>query len=414
MAAMVFVVRMPELDVAVAAMIVMAAAAGFIATGEVLRLRGRMLRNAGLAADPPNEFDLNRVGLKLLGLYGTFVCIGFVYWLLHEYHGSFYAPFWRMLRLALPALIVLAVPYFFWTDRRQSAPHDGYYHAGLLFAGRWKGLNRQVLKQHALGWGVKAFFLPLMLVFFTTDIHFYRGFDFTHIWDEFRLFYDLSYRLLFSMDLLFATFGYVTTLRLFDAHIRSTQSTLVGWLAALICYQPLWSFVYRTYLPYEDGARMWGPWLANGEPFVWGATAPYLFWGGAILLLLAIYGLATVAFGLRFSNLTHRGIITGGPYRYSKHPAYWSKNLSWWLISVPFITLGSAADAVRHCLMLLMLNGIYWLRAYTEERHLSGDPVYVEYALAMNERSWLAPLVRRFPVLKFLNYRPPAPERAGR
>ena len=48
----------------------------------------------------------------------------------------------------------------------------------------------------------------------------------------------------------------------------------------------------------------------------------------------------------RFSNLTHRGIITNGPYRYSKHPAYLAKNLSWWLVSMPFmITVSPLANA---------------------------------------------------------------------
>lgn len=37
---------------------------------------------------------------------------------------------------------------------------------------------------------------------------------------------------------------------------------------------------------------------------------------------MAIYAWATIMFGGRFSNLTHRGIITNGPYPWTKHPAY--------------------------------------------------------------------------------------------
>ena len=33
-----------------------------------------------------------------------------------------------------------------------------------------------------------------------------------------------------------------------------------------------------------------------------------------LVALTAIYAWATVAFGFRFSNLTHRGILTHGPY----------------------------------------------------------------------------------------------------
>jgi protein-S-isoprenylcysteine O-methyltransferase Ste14 len=84
-----------------------------------------------------------------------------------------------------------------------------------------------------------------------------------------------------------------------------------------------------------------------------------------------------------------RGIITSGPYRWLKHPAYLSKNLSWWLISVPFLAQASYAEAVRHSILLLLVNGIYLLRAITEERHLSWDEDYVAYkAFIRREGLW--------------------------
>ena len=36
--------------------------------------------------------------------------------------------------------------------------------------------------------------------------------------------------------------------------------------------------------------------------------------------------------------------------------------------------------ALQGSVLLLMLNGIYAMRAWTEERHLSRDPTYVAYA----------------------------------
>jgi len=148
---------------------------------------------------------------------------------------------------------------------------------------------------------------------------------------------------------------------------------MLGWLVALICYEPFWSLINAQYLNYDSG-RPWGVVL-------WDMPIIYGLWGGAILLLTGIYVWATVYFGARFSNLTHRGIITNGPYRYTKHPAYLVKNLSWWLISMPFIIHdGQISESIRHCLMLLLVNGIYYIRAKTEERHLSKDPVYNAYA----------------------------------
>jgi hypothetical protein len=70
--------------------------------------------------------------------------------------------------------------------------------------------------------------------------------------------------------------------------------------------------------------------------------------------------------------------------------------LSWWLVSVPFLSTSGFAFALRHCIMLALLNGIYFLRAKTEERHLSRDPVYLEYCewiashgLFAQARRWL-------------------------
>jgi protein-S-isoprenylcysteine O-methyltransferase Ste14 len=128
-------------------------------------------------------------------------------------------------------------------------------------------------------------------------------------------------------------------------------------------------------------------------------------WGSLILVLLAVFSASTVTFGCRFSNLTHRGVLTNGPYRWTRHPAYVAKCTSFWLIFVPFLRGTTITDAVRDCVWLAALCGVYWLRARTEERHLSQDPDYVRYALWMNEHSVFAPLGRWFPALQ---YRPPA------
>jgi len=147
---------------------------------------------------------------------------------------------------------------------------------------------------------------------------------------------------------------------------------VLGWITALVCYEPFWALIGGQYLAYDTG-RGWEEWFGR-TPWLYG------IWGCLILLLVAVYVWSTIAFGARFSNLTHRGIITNGPYRYSKHPAYLSKNLSWWLISMPFMFSVSPARSLRCCALLCLLNGIYYLRAKTEERHLSLDPVYQEYA----------------------------------
>jgi protein-S-isoprenylcysteine O-methyltransferase Ste14 len=115
-----------------------------------------------------------------------------------------------------------------------------------------------------------------------------------------------------------------------------------------------------------------------------------------LVLLTGIYAWATVAFGIRFSNLTHRGILTHGPYAWSKHPAYLSKNLFWWIASTPFLaTTGNPVDMVRNTALLAIVSGVYYWRARTEERHLGADPVYRDYAEWIERNGPIPRLLRR-------------------
>jgi len=211
--------------------------------------------------------------------------------------------------------------------------------------------------------------------------------------------YHALFELSYTVDLLFCVVGYAITLRLFDSHIRSTEPTAFGWVIALLCYQPFYSVIGSTYLRYDDNIFF--------DNWTWLAGLHWLtgVWMVAIIALLFVYSLSTVSFGLRFSNLTYRGIITSGTYRLTKHPAYLSKNLSWWLISVPWVWEHHWWEALRNCCLLGILNLVYYLRALTEERHLSKDPAYVAYALWMNDHGLMSWLGRLLP---FLRYKPPA------
>src|SRR5258708_15442670 len=166
-----------------------------------------------------------------------------------------------------------------------------------------------------------------MLVWLHGEARTLVHFDFSTVsWLNLRL-YDFFYSLIFGIDLLFATAGYMLSFRVIDAHIRTAEPTFFGWAVALFCYQPFYSLFERQYVHYDDGFGF-GAWLSPYVGLRWA-------WAGAIIFLIGVYVLATVAFGVRFSNLTHRGILTHGPYRYTKHPAYVSKNLSWWLAAAP-------------------------------------------------------------------------------
>jgi isoprenylcysteine carboxyl methyltransferase (ICMT) family protein YpbQ len=371
-----------------------AAAATLMALIDLLAFKVSQRDSTGLDWSAAPRDDWPRVLTKFAGLVATLLAVGAAYWLAPEYHGEFYLPYYKTLVLVLPLWLAIAVPYFWYVDRRQRNPHDGYWHMGLIVTGRAAEADRAVLSQHLLGWVVKAYFLPLMLVYLVHNVESLR-FAAQNPWSgDWLAIYEAAFRLTFIFDLAFCVIGYTLSLRVIDSHMRSVEPTAFGWLVTLMCYEPFWSLIKAAYLNYETSRA----WVALFED----AGAMRLIWAGMILALLAVYSWSTVIFGLRFSNLTHRGIITGGPYRWMRHPAYVTKSLSWWLIAVPFVPLqGDILEALRLSALLLLLNAVYFLRAWTEERHLRRDPQYVRYAEWIDQHGLAARLRRLLPVVSF-------------
>lgn len=389
-------------DIAHQALFVMAVTAFGIFVPDLL---WQKVQRRTLAA--PRAGSWPRSLVKLAGLGGSLGWVALLYWLFPEYAPQgFYAHYWEAVRVVLPAWAIIALPYIYSIDRRLAEPRDALWHMGSLVLGRWRDVSGAVIGQHLLGWLVKGYYLPLMFTYFCGNLNKLLHYDLNLLVD-FKGWYDWAYFTLYFIDVALVSMTYLMSLKLTDTHIRSTEPTAFGWIVALICYEPFWSVIGNQYLAYGNG-REWGSWFGT-TPWLYGA------WGSMILVLVVIYVWATIAFGGRFSNLTHRGIITNGPYRYTKHPAYIAKNLSWWLISMPFMVNTDVPHSLRCCVLLLMLNGVYYLRAKTEERHLSLDPVYRRYADWIDEHGLLrraarlpllGALVRWRPV--FATYRSPA------
>lgn len=172
----------------------------------------------------------------------------------------------------------------------------------------------------------------------------------------------LTYDIIFAVDCGWALFGYASESRWLGNKTRSVEPTAFGWAVCLACYPPF-NNVLGTYLPLENGTQ-----LISTDPLHTG----HLVLRGAVVFLFALYAAATVSFGFKFSNLTNRGIVSRGPYKYVRHPAYLCKCVAWWLEHVPTMTIAKV-------FFLSLLCGVYALRAWTEERHLGMDPEYRAY-----------------------------------
>ena len=326
---------------------------------------------------------------KIAGLWGIWAVIGTLYCLCRFYWEGPYLFSMQTLGVAAIPLLVFSVPYVLWIDRRLVEPRDGAWHFGQLLIGRADLVDREILHDFFRAWAVKGFFLAFMISIVPGNWTDTVRADGEWIADSPVNLALWLISFMFLVDVTFATVGYVLTLKPLDAHIRNANPHATGWVSALICYPPFILMNPGGPLDYHPGTADWTQWL-DSYPLL------SALMGAWLVLLTAVYAWATVAFGFRFSNLTHRGILTHGPYAWTKHPAYVSKNLFWWFAVLPFLaTTGSVTDAIRNTAILGLVSAVYYWRARTEERHLSADPAYRQYAEWMERNGPLPRLLGR-------------------
>jgi protein-S-isoprenylcysteine O-methyltransferase Ste14 len=295
----------------------------------------------------------------------------FAIYALHSYYADLLRDetltvFWGL----FASYLILGIPYYFLRFRFFTTEADYKKDKLIVLRDFIFHKNRSpessaAAKTAALSYVVKFFFLPLMLNFFFShaqgfltdwkrmDIH--QSF-FSFFWQSG---YHLIFNLIFVIDTLVFAFAYTFEFRFLHNRIKSVDPFISGWVVALICYPPFNSSIDNFIPLFKNSA-----WLADG----WLLDSLKI----GILLAFGVYLWATLALGFKASNLTNRGIVSRGPYRFIRHPAYLSKNLAWWFEFIPFLNPALLIS-------LIAWNAIYVLRALTEERHLRLDPDYLEY-----------------------------------
>ncbi len=326
--------------------------------------------------------------LILLGLAAV------IYQSVAYYDDRWYARFHRVYRVVILLWGVGGIPYYLLVLRRRHGSRWDRRDPAILTMALLRRLGHMIQARHFdlsalrpffragrvrsvwLGLVVKGFFLPIMLIFFYGNarevaeilVRIGDGALGRGLYPDGELLYLLSYRSLMFVDVTLAVLGYAITSRIIENGIRSVEPTTGGWLVALLCYRP-----------FNDVLAWYFRWPTESLPSL--PDTPFKLALMALVIgLIAVYVWATLAFGLRFSNLTHRGIVTGGPYAFVRHPAYISKNLAWWVEHLPSFT------APRAAFFMLGWNAIYGLRAWTEERHLKADPQYRRYMALVPRR----------------------------
>ncbi len=317
--------------------------------------------------------------VKLAGLWATWGIIAVIYCVGRWYWTGQYQFSMQMMETVAPWLLAISVPYVMFMDRFFVEPRDGAWHFGQFLMGfsswgRSDEYSVEEIHHHLRAWAVKGFFLAFMISIVPGGFGDLVRLDINEILGNPVAIAHWLIIAMFVVDVQFATVGYLLTMKPLDAHIRTANPYLSGWVAALICYPPFLLMGNNGPLDYHVNTADWAYWLEGQTTILW-------IWGGLLVFLTGVYAWATVAFGLRFSNLTHRGILTHGPYGWTKHPAYVAKNAYWWLATMPFlVTSDSFTDMVRNAALMAVVTGVYYWRAKTEEKHLLADPAYKEYA----------------------------------
>lgn len=187
------------------------------------------------------------------------------------------------------------------------------------------------------------------------------------------------FKLILLADVFFFTLGYLVELPVLKNEIRSVDPTWLGWSMALLCYPPFNGITTSVF-----------GWHSSDFPQFINHPTLHITANLTLLGLMALYAWASIALNFKASNLTHRGIVAHGPYRWVRHPAYLFKNLAWWIGIGPALLMASQASPLETLLVISSMLGwscVYVMRALTEEQHLRQvDGEYDDYCRKVKYR----------------------------
>ncbi len=231
-------------------------------------------------------------------------------------------------------------------------------------------LDKSQTKKNILIYLLKFFFIPSMLSLTISNgwiliehlvcIVEIQSNEFTEVFKN-HLYPIVIYGELFFATAIY-TLGYLIESKKLKNEIKSIDQTVLGWIVTLVCYYPMYIAISLLL-----------PMMTNDFAYFINDSFTLLVW--LFLIPIHVFKLwCVIKLGWKCSNLTNRGIITDGPYRYVRHPHYLSKLLIWWITFLPILIFKPI-----FLIGMLFWTFIYFLRAITEEKHLNSDNIYREY-----------------------------------
>lgn len=396
----------PDTDVFIIALSVITTTAIVSIFGEILIAKSHKATRV-LAKNRETDYEVirNKTHLTMLGISGFLLALMIAYLIIPEYrkldYDYFHMSFLMGTAIFIPMVGFMYLPYVMnWlnTDR------NIYANFGLLLSGQFKKVDKDLLSFLFQSVLLRGFFIPFMVIILmvATETIFGEGSyplkllheDFEWSFEKASQIVFMAYYFLILLDVTTGTLGYILVTKSLNSDVRSLDPKFLGWFSCLICYPPFWGLVNKTFLLVLVSSMQW-------EVIFEGQETTLFFWSLLILLCGGMEAISGATFGIRFSNIAYRGLITSGPYRFSKHPQYISKMFHRIFVILPFIGYVSWIDWFSGMLGFSVLCLMYFLRARTEENHLTAFPDYVDYANAMNERGIFRWVGKIFPVFAY-------------
>lgn len=237
-------------------------------------------------------------------------------------------------------------------------------------------------KTAILSWIVKLFFLPLMITWLVQNwanmvntLHF-AYLDKQSLWESFLVFFNKHlffsiYWIIMFLDVMIFAVWYSIESKYLNNVIKSVEPTVIGWIVALLCYPPFnWATWDILWWYWQTFPNFWNPYI-------------HIILNSLILLSFMIYVWASFALWFKASNLTNRWIVEHWPYKFIRHPAYIAKNTARMIWAIPALIIAFKNIEMARIFLIIISSiwrfFIYYLRAMTEEKHLSQDPNYIKY-----------------------------------
>lgn len=401
-----FLIIAPEADVFIIGLSAISVATITSILGEIFIAKSHKAERV-LAKKREDNYERlkSKTHLTMLGICGYLLLMMITYLIIPEYKNEQYDYFHLTFILGAPVFI-LTIGFFYlpyvmkWLNTEQNA----YENFGQLLVGKFNKVDKPLLSILSQSLLLRGFFIPFMVMVLFLAIEaifkddsiaqqlFHEDFEWS-LAKASQIILTIYYFLIL-LDVSMGTLGYICVTKSLNADIRSFDPKFIGWFSCLVCYPPFWDIVNKTFLLTLLASLQW-------EAIFEGQEIVLFVWSLLIVLSGGLEAISGATFGIRFSNIAYRGLNTTGPYKFSKHPQYIAKIFHRIFVIIPFIGYISWLNWFAGMVGFAVLCLLYFLRARTEENHLTVFPEYVAYANAMNEKGIFRWFGKTFPVFAY-------------